>query len=38
MMEDLEPWIALRELERLRRAPGSSRRKTVEAQVMETVG
>lgn len=38
MMEDLEPWIALRELELPRRARGSCRHEAVDVRAMETVG
>jgi 3-deoxy-7-phosphoheptulonate synthase len=38
MMEDLEPWIALRELELSRRACGSCRHEAVDVRAMETVG
>jgi 3-deoxy-7-phosphoheptulonate synthase len=38
MMEDLEPWIALRELELSRCARGSRRHEAVDVRAMETVG
>jgi len=37
MMEDLEPWLALRELECTRHARRDSRRETVDVRAMETV-